>query len=141
MRTLLFLLFLPICAGCAELSTTRDGVSEVIDTSAQALGDDRFAVSITTLNMDGYAVARCVAAKYTSGLRDSDDKLLFPVYQRDGGKLTDEFRRKDGIRNQTTTGIQTYQLLSEGEHDGRDTISVDLQLAECEAAGLLAGLE
>jgi len=83
-----------------------------------------------------YALARCVAAAYTDTLRDKEGRRLFDIYRRDGGRLTDEFRVADGVRTQTTTGQQTYEFATQGEHDGRDVMSVDLQLALCDRQGL-----
>ncbi len=126
-------------AGCAELSTTKEGDDQSIDASIETFSGGRFAVEVTAINLDGYEVARCLAAGYANGLRDDDDTLQFAVFTRTGGKITDEFRRKDGIRTQTSKGVQTYALTSEvspEDHDGRDTVAVATQLAACEQAGL-----
>ena len=112
------------------------GPAELQKVTIEQLSQDRFAVSIVALNMDGYELARCIAAAYTNELVDNEGKRLFDIYERDGGKLTDEFRLIDGVRNQTTTGLQSYAFASEGEHDGKDIMHVDAQLAECARKGL-----
>ena len=126
-------------AGCAELSTTKEGDDRSIDAFIETTGEDRFAVELTAINLDGYEVARCLAAGYADGLRDEDGNLQFAGFTRTGGKIVDEFRRKDGIRTQTSKGIQTYTLTADvtpEDHDGRDTIAVAVQLAACAQDGL-----
>ncbi len=122
------------------LSACMDGVKEgekqYLQIQVEQVSEERFAVSIEALNVDGYQLARCVAAAYTDALRDDESKRLHDFYIRDGGKLVDEFRLSDGVRNQRTSGIQTYSFAKGGEHDGRDVMSVDLQLATCERQDL-----
>ncbi|MEM7188093.1 MAG: hypothetical protein AAF439_00655 [Pseudomonadota bacterium] len=120
-------------SGCVDDKT---GPAELKKVTIEQLSAERFAVSIVAQNMDGYELTRCIAAAYTNEILDDDGNRLFSIYQRDGGKLIDEFRRADGIRNQTTTGVQTYKFVTEGVHDGRDTMVVDTQLALCDAKGL-----
>ncbi len=111
----------------------------------EQLNEVRFAVSVEANNVDGYELARCVAAAYTFAQRDDDGELLYPFYVRDGGKINDEFRKIDGKRQQTTRGIQTYSFATAEEyvpydHDGRDVMAVDQQLATCEKQGLPTSL-
>jgi len=144
MRTVQLTAMALLLGACAELSTTKEGAERAIDASVQALGGERFAVELTALNLDGYEVARCLAAGYADAQRDDDGNRQYPVYLRDGGKITDEFRRQDGIRTQTSKGVQTYVLTTEVDpldHDGRDTMAVGQQLASCEQAGLPITIE
>lgn len=111
----------------------------------EQLNEVRFAVSVEAINVDGYELARCIAAAYTFAQRDDEGELLYPFYVRDGGKITDEFRRVDGARQQTTKGVQTYSWATAEEyvpydHDGRDVMHVDQQLADCEKQGLPTSL-
>ena len=94
------------------------------------------AVGVIALNVDGFELARCVAAAYVNTLKDKKGKRLWKVFKRTGGKIKDEFRLKDGVRIQRTLGTQTYEFVEKGEHNGRDVMDVDLQLAVCERQGL-----
>ena len=125
-------------AGCAEETERQKAFGEL---KIQQLSSDRFAVSVEALNTDGYELARCLAAAYTATQRDEEGIALYPFFVRDGGKITDEFRLIDGERQQTTRGVQTYafavpEKYTPGDHDGRDVMAVDLQLATCEKQGL-----
>ncbi|MEM1160305.1 MAG: hypothetical protein AAGJ28_05180, partial [Pseudomonadota bacterium] len=120
-------------AGCIG---PKSGPAELKKVSIEQLSAERFSVSILSQNMDGYELTRCIAAAYTNEILDDDGNRLFSIYKRDGGKLTDEFRLSDGVRNQTTAGNQLYSFLKEGEHDGRDVMDVDIQLARCAELGL-----
>lgn len=144
MRTKFLLATAVTLAGCAELTTTKEGDEQAIDASISVLGDERFAVELTAINVDGYEVARCLAAGHVDALRDDDGNLLYPVFERDGGKITDEFRRNDGVRTQTSKGVQTYTLTENGDpldHNGRDIMAVDQQMAACERVGLPTSIE
>lgn len=107
----------------------------------EPLSDTSFGVEIKALNVDGYELARCVAAAYADSIVDEEGERKFDVYVRDGGQITDEFRRIDGVREVTTKGVQLYSLVTPDvhtveDHDGRDVMAVDLQLAECEKQDL-----
>lgn len=107
----------------------------------EQITDQRFAVTVEAYDVDGYELARCVAAAYTFAQRDDAGELLYPFYVRDGGKIIDEFRRTENGRQQTTRGVQTYAFATAEEytiddHDGRDVMAVDQQLATCEKQGL-----
>ncbi|MEO1490938.1 MAG: hypothetical protein AAFV19_02150 [Pseudomonadota bacterium] len=135
---------LALTTACAELSETQEGEVRSVDAFIEPLGERRFAVEVTAINLDGYEVARCLAAGYADQQRDEDGEVQFPVFIRDGGKIVDEFRRKEGIRTQTSKGIQTYSLTAETspeDHDGRDIVAVALQLASCEQDGLPTTVE
>ena len=125
-------------SGCA---TGPEGEQSLGQLKIEQLSELRFAVSIEARNIDGYELARCLAAAYTFAQRDEEGEPLFPFYVRDGGKITDEFRRVDGERQQTSRGVQTYAFATAEEygpydHDGRDVMAVDQQLASCEKQGL-----
>ena len=129
-------------AGCASEPPADQKFGQL---KVEQLNDARFAVSVEAINVDGYELARCIAAAYTFAQRDDDGELLYPFYVRDGGKITDEFRKVDGKRQQTTRGVQTYSFATAEEyvpydHDGRDVMAVDQQLATCEKQGLPTSL-
>ncbi len=126
---------------CGTGGGASQGAQKFNETSIEKLSENRFAISIKADNVDGYQLSRCVAAAYAESLRDRQGKRIYNIVERQGGKLTDTFRLVEGVRTQTTTGAQTFRLVNEGAHDGRDVMSVDLQLAECEKAGLPTGAE
>ena len=131
-------------AACTELNTVSEGEPDLLDAQIGATGDDRFAVSLTALNTDGYELARCLASGYVDGLRDDAGDRRHDVFRREGGQLTDEFRVVDGVRTQTSTGVQVYAFdpaLAAADHDGRDVMAVDVQLARCDRAGLPTSAE
>jgi predicted small secreted protein len=130
-----------VLAGCGTGGGASQGAQKFNETAIEKISEDRFSVTVTADNVDGYQLSRCVAAAYAESLRDAQGKRLFDVIERQGGKLTDTFRLVEGVRRQTTTGSQVFRLVNEGTHDGRDVISVDLQLAECEKSGLPVGVE
>ena len=140
------LIVLLICAplmlgACGTGGGASSGAQKFNETTIETLSEDRFAISVTADNVDGYQLSRCVAAAYAESLRDAQGNRIFNVIERQGGKLTDTFRLVEGVRTQTTTGTQMFRLVNEGTHDGRDVLSVDLQLAECEKSGLPTGVE
>ena len=126
---------------CGTGGGAPPGAQQFDRTEINQLGEDRFTISVLAENVDGYELSRCVAAAYAESLRDDEGERLYDFVERLGGKLTDTFRINDGVRTQTTEGIQTFRLMNEGEHDGRDVMAVDLQLTECEQAGLAADVE
>ena len=131
--------YLAVLATCAEIDPVRQGEADLVDATVEPLGEDRFAVSLTSLNTDGYELARCLAAGFVDSYRDGEGTRLHDVFRREGGQLTDEFRVLQGVRTQTTTGVQTYAFdpeLEVADHDGRDVMAVDVQLARCDRAGL-----
>ena len=130
-------------AACAEMNAVRQGEPDLVE-SVITRGDNRFTVTLTALNTDGYELARCLAAGYADTLRDDEGNRLHDVFRRDGGGLTDEFRVVEGVRTQTTTGVQSYVFdpdLEPADHDGRDVMAVDAQLARCDRAGLPTSVE
>ena len=127
--------------GCGTGGGASQGGQKFDETVIEKLGTDRFAISVSADNVDGYVLSRCVAAAYAESIRDSQGNRVYNLVELQGGKLTDTFRLRDGVRTQTTTGVQTFRLLNEGEPDGRDVMAVDAQLTECENAGLPTGVE
>lgn len=128
-------------ASLAACTPDKEGARDIGSYSAEMIGENRFGVTIEALNVDGYEVARCIAAAYTNAQVNEDGRRLFPYFVRDGGKIVDEFRLVDGVRMQTTRGLQTYSFanakqFSDADHDSRDVIAVDIQLAKCEKQGL-----
>ena len=117
------------------LASDADWVIEDVH-AALSDSDTTLRVGVVALNVDGYQLARCVAAAYVNTLKDKKGKRLWSIYKRTGGTIKDEFRLKDKVRTQRTLGVQTYEFVKEGDHDGRDVMSVDLQLAVCEEQGL-----
>ncbi|MEM7210974.1 MAG: hypothetical protein AAF479_03615 [Pseudomonadota bacterium] len=117
----------------------NQGGQKFDETLIEKLSEDRFAISVTADNVDGYELSRCVAAAYAESLRDAQGNRIYAFVERQGGQLTDTFRLRDGVRTQTTTGVQTFRLVNEGTHDGRDVMEVDKQLASCERSGLPSG--
>lgn len=131
-------------AACAELTEVRQGEPDLVEAQVDELGTNRFAVTLTALNTDGYELARCIAAGHVGGLRNEHGERPHAVFRREGGQLTDEFRVAGGMRTQTTTGVQTYAFdpeLGVDDHDGRDVMAVDVQLARCDRAGLPTSVE
>ena len=126
---------------CGAGGGAKSGAQKFNQTTIEKLSDDRFTISVTADNVDGYVLSRCVAAAYAESLRDNQGNRVYNMIERQGGKLTDTFRLVEGVRRQTTEGTQTFRLSNEGTHDGRDVMSVDLQLAECEESGLPTGVE
>ena len=111
------------------------------NTVVEQYTDTRFGVKIEAVNVDGYELARCIAAAYTANQVDKEGNRLYEVFVREGGKITDEFRRVEGERQQTARGIQTFffatpKQFAAFEHDGRNIMAVDRQLAACETKGL-----
>lgn len=111
------------------------------NTVVEQYTDTRFGVKVEAVNVDGYELARCIAAAYTASKVDKAGNRLYEVFIREGGKITDEFRRVDGERQQTARGIQTFffatpKQFAAIEHDGRNIMAVDRQLATCESQGL-----
>lgn len=130
-------------AACAELNAVSQGEPDLVE-SVITRGENRFAITLTALNTDGHELARCLGAGYADALRDEEGKRLHDVFRRDGGALTDEFRVVEGVRTQTTTGVQSYVFdpdLRPADHDGRDVMAVDVQLARCDRAGLPTSVE
>lgn len=123
-------------SACGAGGGAEEGGQKFDETVIEKLSEDRFAVSLKADNVDGYHLSRCVAAAYAESLRDRQGKRLFSFVERQGGKLTDTFRLVEGVRTQTTSGVQMFRLINEGTHDGREILSVDLQLTECEKSGL-----
>ncbi|MEL7154155.1 MAG: hypothetical protein AAFN51_10295 [Pseudomonadota bacterium] len=140
-RNLVFATASVLLASCGTGGGASSGAQKFNETTIEKLSEDRFAVSVTADNVDGYVLSRCVAAAYAESLRDPQGNRAFNFVERQGGKLTDTFRLVDGVRRQTTTGTQSFRLVNEGVHDGRDVMSVGLQLAECEQSGLPTGVE
>ena len=130
-----------VLTACGTGGGASQGAQKFNETAIEKISEDRFSVTVTADNVDGYQLSRCVAAAYAESLRDRQGNRLFNIIERQGGKLTDTFRLVEGVRRQTTTGSQIFRLVNEGTHDGRDVISVDLQLAECEQSGLPVGVE
>lgn len=128
-------------AACGAGEGSAVGGQKFKETVIEKLSADRFAISVEADNIDGYKLSRCVAAAYAESIRDDEGNRVYNFVERQGGKLTDTFRVRDGVRTQTTTGVQTFRLVSEGIHDGRDMLGVDLQLTECEQAGLPSSVE
>lgn len=128
-------------AALAACTPQEEGARDVRSYSVEMIAENRFGVTIEAMNIDGYELARCVAAAYTSAQVDMDGRRIFPYFVRDGGKIVDEFRRVDGVRMQTARGVQTYSFanaaqFTDADHDGRDVMAVDIQLAKCEKQGL-----
>lgn len=137
-RALLALPLLTLAGGCAELGGNVAGEPALRAAEILVLAEDRFSVTIVAENMDGYVVARCLAAGFLEGKAEVDG-VAYPVYLRDGGKITDEFRVQDGVRTHTSAGIQTYTILPEGDPtdaDGKDLMSTANQIALCTRRGL-----
>ena len=139
MRGLVALAGTILAAGCAPTEATFP--PELRNANVERLSVKRFAVSLEAHNVDGYEMARCIAAAYTATLTDENGTALYHFFVRDGGRMTDEYRRVDGERWVTTRGVQTYSFgrvdeLPLAVHDGRDLMMVDRQLANCEKAGL-----
>lgn len=128
-----------LVTACGTGGGANQGGQKFDETLIEKLSDDRFAISVTADNVDGYELSRCVAAAYAESLRDAQGNRIYAFVERQGGQLTDTFRLKDGVRTQTTTGVQTFRLVNEGTHDGRDVMEVDKQLATCDRAGLPSG--
>ncbi|MEM9060768.1 MAG: hypothetical protein AAGD13_09945 [Pseudomonadota bacterium] len=128
-------------AACGTGEGSTVGGQKFKETVIEKLSDDRFAISVSADNIDGYQLSRCVAAAYAESLRDAQGNRIYGFVERQGGKLTDTFRLKEGVRTQTTEGVQTFRLVTTGVHDGTDMMDVDLQLAECEQAGLPSAVE
>ena len=124
--------FLALVAACAELGGNQSGEPVLRSAEISLLAEDRFAVEIVAENMDGYEVARCLAAGFLAGKAEAD-QTEYPLYLRDGGKITDEFRVRDGVRTQTSSGVQTYTILTESRDspDGKDLMSTEAQVARC----------
>ena len=127
--------------GCGTGGGAVVGAQSFNETTIEKISEDRFSISVTADNVDGYVLSRCVAAAYAESLEDAQGNRLYDFVERQGGKLTDTFRLLEGVRRQTTTGTQLFRLVPEGTHDGRDVMSVDLQLAECEQSGLPTGVK
>lgn len=131
-------------AGCAEMDPVRQGTPDLVESSIEPLSGNRFAVTLVSLNTDGYELARCIAAGHVNRRRNDRGERVHDVFRRDGGSLKDEFRVVEGVRTQTTSGLQTYGFdkdLTVDDHDGRDVMAVDVQLARCDRAGLPTGAE
>ncbi len=131
-------------AACTELNPVSEGGSDLVDARIEPTSDNRLAISLTALNTDGYELARCLASGYVDRLRDDQGTRLHDVFRRNGGPLTDEFRVVDGVRKQTSKGVQIYAFdpgLTVADHDGRDVLAVDVQLARCDRAGLPTSAE
>lgn len=130
-----------LLASCGTGGGAATGGQQFDKTEINQLSEDRFEISVQADNVDGYELSRCVAVAYAESLRDDEGNRLYDFVERQRGKLTDTFRLKNGVRTQTTEGVQLFRLINEGEHDGRDVMAVDLQLLECEQAGLAADVE
>ena len=141
MYRLLPIAALVLLAACGTGGGASQGGQKFNETVIEKLSEDRFAISVTADNVDGYELSRCVAAAYAESLRDRSGNRLYSLVELLDGKLTDTFRLKDGVRTQTTTGVQRFRLLNDGDSNGRDVMAVDAQLAECEKAGLPTGVE
>ena len=141
MYRLLPIAALVLLAACGTGGGASQGGQKFNETVIEKLSEDRFAISVTADNVDGYELSRCVAAAYAESLRDRSGNRLYSLVELLDGKLTDTFRLKDGVRTQTTTGVQRFRLLNDGDSSGRDVMAVDVQLAECEKAGLPTGVE
>lgn len=125
-----------IIAACSA-DPVRQGKMELQRIEVKQTSDTTLRVGVVALNVDGYQLARCVAAAYVNTLVDKKKKKrIWDIYKRTGGAIKDEFRLKGKVRTQRTLGVQTYEFVKEGEHDGRDVMAVDLQLAVCERQGL-----
>ena len=138
MRTVAAISALAVLAAC---SSDERGRRDVRTASVTQIDKNRIGVSIKGTNVDGYELARCAAAGYTRDQLGEDGTRLYPFFVRDGGKIVDEFRWIDGVRMQTARGLQTYafadaEQFAVADHDGRDVISVDIQLAKCKKQGL-----
>lgn len=140
LRIFLLCLTAPLVS-CGTGGGAPSGAQQFDRTEINQLSEDRFTISVLAENVDGYELSRCVAAAFAESLRDDEGNRLYDFVERQGGQLTDTFRLKNGVRTQTTEGLQTFRLTNEGAHDGRDVMAVDLQLAECEQAGLAADVE
>ena len=137
MRTISALAGALVLAGCAS----EPAELQLREARVEQITEDRFSVTVEAYDVDGYELARCVAAAYAFAQRDDAGELLYPFYVRDGGRIIDEFRRTETGRQQTTRGVQTYAFATAedytiDDHDGRDVMAVDLQLARCEKLGL-----
>ena len=134
-------LLIPAILALAACQTEPEAPLDLRSVVVEQITDVRFAVSVDAINMDGYELARCVAAAYAFAQVGKDGRQLYTGFVRDGGKITDEFRRVDGERVQRAVGFQTYSFVyaeefNTGSHDGRDVMAVDRQLAKCESQGL-----
>ena len=125
---LLVVFGLAACAG-----GNQEGAPVLLTGEAELLTDDRFVIEVVAENLDGYEVARCLAAGFVRDKAEADEED-YPFFQREGGQIKDEFRVKDGVRTQTSAGVQTYTILTESEDtpDGKDLMSVAAQLTRCE---------
>lgn len=126
-------------SACGTGGGASTGAQKFNETLIEQISEDRFSISVTADNVDGYELSRCVAAAYAESLRDDQGNRLYSFVERQGGELRDTFRLRDGVRTQTTTGLQVFRLVNEGTHDGRDVMEVDQQLTTCERAGLPSG--
>ena len=93
------------------------------------LPEGRFAIDIQAVNVDGYEYGKCVAAAHTI---DSEK----PLFSRDGGRLTDEFRLAGGARTQTVFGVLTYGFVESGRADGSDILDPAVVLERCDRLGI-----
>ena len=69
-------------AGCGTGGGASQGAQQFNETAIEKISEDRFSVSVTADNVDGYQLSRCVAAAYAESLRDAQGKRVFDVIER-----------------------------------------------------------